>query len=120
LQASGAAEILEKVMEQGKQPSFRIDIEIIPPDVDLTLAVERNRIISAWRKKQITAAVAYESLERLYWSTQQITNPETNIYLRRTTYEFPAESGMALDESGDIYQRIQNDPELYPYIRIFE
>ncbi len=105
--------------EHDEPTPFRIDTMIIPPEVDLDLAIERNKIIGAWRKQEITAVAAFESLERLYWSTQQHTNGETNIYLRSTTYEFPVEAGMTDGEDTEIYLKIQDNPEAYPYERIF-
>lgn len=107
-------------MEQANKLTFRMDTEIIPPKVDIELAEERNRIINAWREHSISATAAYESMERLYWHAQPLTNTETRMYLRQTAYEFPVESGITEDESSEIYLQVQADPDTHPYVRIFE
>jgi hypothetical protein len=102
----------------GERPPFRMDTVIIPPGVDLDLAKERNAIINAWRKDEIDAESALESMMRLYWTTQQHTNGETNVYLMDVSWQFPVEAKIPVEESGRIYRDTQKTKHV-PYVRIF-
>ena len=106
--------------EIGERPPFKMDTEIIPPGVDLDLAIERNKTIQAWRDGNVTAAQAHEALLRLYWTTQQAANGETNVYLMEVGYQFPVETGMAFEESEEIYMKLAGKADKFPYVRIFQ
>ena len=100
------------------RPPFRMDTENIPPGVDLDLAIERNAIINAWRKEEVDAESALESMMRLYWTTQQYTTGETNVYLMDVSWQFPVEARIPVEASSRIYKDTQKTKHV-PYVRIF-
>ena len=103
----------------GERQPYRLDTEIIPPGVDLSLAIERNRTIQAWRDGYVTSGAVHEALLRLYWTTADHAGDETRHYLMGGACDFPVEADIDFDESDKTYMKIQDDPDAYPYIRIF-
>lgn len=88
---------------------FRMETELIPAGVDLRLAGQRTALIEQWRNGEVDAATAYRNLEHLYWKNQQSINGETGVYLRETSYQFPVEAGLSMDESSEIYLEVQKE-----------
>ncbi len=83
---------------------FKVITDIIPPNVDLELAKQRNRLIKSWRDDETDAVDVARQLHELYWKTQSLTNGETNIYLMDAVVEFSVEADISSEQAGQLWQ----------------
>ena len=86
---------------------FRMETDVIPEGVNITLAGRRSSLIEQWRNGELDAESAYTALEHLYWQSQPTADDETRFYLRESSYQFPVEAGMDEHIVGSIFKRVQ-------------
>lgn len=94
-----------------ERPPFRVITDIIPPNVDLELAKQRNLLIKQWRDGDTDAVEVARQLHKLYWRTQSLTNGETNIYLMDAVVEFSVEAGLTHEQASQLWQEELEDSE---------
>jgi len=92
-------------MEDIEFERFKMATDMIPEGVDIELAAQRTALVEGWRHGEATAEATFADLLDLYWVTQPHTDDQTRVYLMQSSYQFPAEAGIASEVASVIYRQ---------------